>query len=72
MKRSQTEDILNYMKKHKKGITSMEAFEMFGATRLSGLIYELVHRGVKIVSESVEVKTRYGRTVYISRYKLVE
>lgn len=72
MKKSQTEEIYHYLKTHKKGITSMEAFEMFGATRLSGLIYGLVHRGVNIVSESVEVKTRYGRTVYISRYKLVE
>lgn len=72
MKKTQTEDVLKYLKTHKKGITSMEAIQLFGATRLSDIVYRLVHRGIKIVSEPVEVKTRYGRTVYISRYKLVD
>jgi len=37
---TQTMDVLKYMRKHKKsGITSKTAFEMFGITRLSAVIY---------------------------------
>ena len=72
MRKTQTDEIVNYLKTHKRGITSKEAFELFGATRLSSIIYSLIHRGMKIVSEPVEVTTRYGRKVYISRYKLID
>lgn len=73
MKKSQTQDILNYLKKHKKGITSLQAFELFGATRLSSIIYQLRHRrGLNIVSEDKVVKTRYGNSVGVSCYKLVD
>lgn len=70
MKNTQTNDILNFMKTHKRGITSMEAFERFGATRLSGLIFQLRKQGHKIQTEYVIVKTRYGKKVEIARYKM--
>lgn len=70
MKHTQTNDILNYMKTHKRGITSMDAFERFGATRLSGLIYQLRRQGHKISTDYEVVKTRYGKKVEIARYKM--
>lgn len=70
-KKTQTSEILKYMKTHKKGITSKEAFEYFGATRLSGLIFEMKRQGYLIKTESVEVKTRYGNKVNVARYSLV-
>lgn len=72
IKRTQTSDILNYMKTHKKGITSMEAFERYGATRLSGLIWGLRKQGYNIISEPKVVKTRYGNNTQVCVYKLVD
>ena len=39
--KTQTGDVLKYLETHKKGITSKEAFDKFGATRLSSIIYSL-------------------------------
>jgi DNA-binding GntR family transcriptional regulator len=33
--------VLKYIQTHKKGITSMQAIDMFKATRLSAIIFEL-------------------------------
>lgn len=55
------------------GITSKEAFELYGETRLSATIYELKHRNnLNIISEDTKVKTRYGKNVCVTTYKLVE
>lgn len=71
-KKTQTSEILKYMKKHRKsGITSMEAFQNFGATRLSGTMYSLKKQGYQIITEPRIVKTRYGRSTQVSAYKLV-
>lgn len=70
MKHTQTNDILKYMQTHKRGITSKDAFERFGATRLSGLIFQLRKKGYNISTKNELVKTRYGRLVEIARYRL--
>lgn len=44
MDKSQVAFIGKFIKSHKNGISSMEAFE-FGITRLSAVIYELRARG---------------------------
>lgn len=69
-KNTQTLDILKYLQTHKRGLTSKDAFDIFGATRLSGQIYNLKKKGYKITTEYEIVKTRYGRLVEIARYKL--
>lgn len=61
--------ILKYMQTHKKGITSKIAFENFGATRLSGVIFNLKRKGHNIVATRETVPTRYGHTS-ITRYTL--
>jgi hypothetical protein len=38
---SKKEKVLNYLKTHKRGITSMQAIDLFKATRLSAIIFEL-------------------------------
>ena len=70
MKNTQVKDILKFMQKHKKGITSKDAFERFGATRLSGQIWSLRKQGYKITTTYEKVKTRYGNKVEVARYKL--
>ena len=69
---TQKELIINHLKANKKGITSMEAIEKYGATRLSGIIYDLKHRdNLSIITERITVQTIYGST-QIARYKLIE
>lgn len=61
--------VLEYLKNNRdKGITSMEAFQLFGATRLSAIIFDLKKSGNIIVSKNESVKTRYGGNVTVSRY----
>ena len=68
-------EIHKYMKEHPEGITSMQAIEMFGATRLSGIIYALKRKiddNEYIEAERKKVKTRYGRITSVAVYKLKE
>ena len=69
-KRTQTSDVLDYLKSHKKGITSKQAFEMFGATRLSSIIFQLRKQGYNITSINTLVPNRYGGKSQVSCYKL--
>ena len=34
-------NVLQYLRTHKKGITSIQAYDMFNATRLSAIIFDL-------------------------------
>ena len=62
--------ILDYLKEN-KGITSMEAFEKFGATRLSAIIHTL--RGDGYVIQNVERSSanRFGDKVRFVEYKYI-
>ena len=69
---TQKELIRKHLEENKNGITSMEAIKKYGATRLSGIIYNLKHKdNLNIVTDLESVKTKYGTTV-IARYKLEE
>lgn len=71
-KKTQINEVKKYLETHKKGLTSIEAIEMFGATRLSGIIHTLRRReGMNIETENKVVKTRYGHTTVVANYKLV-
>lgn len=52
-------------------ITSMEAFNEFGITRLSSIIYDLRKKGYEIASENIEITNRFGNKVQFARYRLV-
>lgn len=54
-----------------KGITSKQAIDMFGCTRLSAVIYRLINvYNMAIVTETIQVKNRNGRWVEIAKYHL--
>ncbi len=63
--------VLNYMKDF-GSITSYQAFQDLGVTRLSACIYTLRKHGLKISSKRVATRNRYNDTVYFSKYKLYE
>lgn len=64
--------VLEYLKTHKKGISSMQAFEMFGATRISSIIFNLRNYGYNIESVWKEGKNRYKEDVRYVQYVLQE
>ena len=63
--------VLEYLKRVKKGITSLEAIEMFGATRLSAIIFDLRGKGYIIKDNFEECVDRFGNTSRYKRYWLV-
>ena len=59
------------VKKHlnKKGfITSWDAIKLYGCTRLSAQIYILRNEGMKIKTEHITKKNRYGFPVTFAKY----
>lgn len=59
------------IRKHlnRKGvITSWGAIQLYGCTRLSSVIYDLRNEGMKIKTEHVTKKNRYGFPVTFARY----
>lgn len=61
--------IINFMKKY-GSITSMEAFQAFGITRLSARIKELREMGYDIETVMMENVNRYGEYVRFGKYVL--
>lgn len=51
-------------------ITSLEAFQMYNATRLSSIIYNLRHEGMKISTEMQYTRTAEGEPVQYGVYIL--
>lgn len=72
MRKTQKSEILQYLKDHKEeGLTQIQATEYFGATRLSGIIYDLRNRdGYNIITTEKVVKNRYGGTSVVGVYRL--
>lgn len=71
MKTTKTSEVLRHLREN-DGITSNEAWELFGATRLSAIIFELRKHGYNISTETMECIDRYGRPVKYAKYVLHE
>lgn len=67
MRRGATEAILDHLKTHKT-ITSQEAFEMFGVTRLAAIIFNL-RKEYEIDTLMMETTTRFGETCQYAKYR---
>lgn len=67
--RGQRGAILEHLIKNKT-ITSKEAFEKFGATRLSAIIFDFRKKGIPIRTVDIKEKNRYGETVVFAKYIL--
>lgn len=65
-KTNKTQEVLKYLQKNGT-ITSMEAFEKFGATRLSAIIFEL-RKKYNIDTIEMVCNDRYGRECHFARY----
>jgi len=58
---AQTKEILNDLLTGAR-ITSLEAINRYGCTRLSGRIYDIEQMGYKVERRMIEVPTRNGKT----------
>lgn len=68
---TQNEQILEHLKRN-RGITSIEAINEYGITRLSARIADLRNAGHIIGSESVKYKKNNGKMATYVRYSLLE
>lgn len=67
---SQQEAVLNHLMRNK--LTSMEAFENYGITRLSAIIFRLRNEGYNINTNICYTTNRYGNTCKYAEYILVK
>ncbi len=51
-------------------ISTLQAFNDLGESRLSAMIFELKKKGVVIIDERKEVKNRWGESRWIKEYKI--
>ena len=69
-KTNKTEKVLEHLKKHGT-ITSLEAIELYAATRLGDIIYRLRNKGVKIETVNIPFTDRYGTKSVYGKYILI-
>jgi len=68
-KQNKTTEVLKHLQTYGT-ITSMEAIKLYGATRLSAIIFCLRKKGYDIRTFDVTGKDRYGTTVTYAKYTL--
>ena len=68
-KPTQKELVLQYMKDF-GSITAMQAFEDLGITHINGRIRELRNSGIRIKTEKIEGKNRYGEKIRYGRFSI--
>ena len=66
---TQTKMILDHLKSN-GSITSLEAIQQYGCTRLSACIFKLRKCGYDIENVPQTSKNRYGRNVTFAKYTL--
>lgn len=64
---TQKENVLQYLKANRTGITPIEALKLFGCFRLSGIIYTLKQQGYNIVAKIATVGNKH-----FANYKLLK
>lgn len=66
---NKTEKVLEHLKKY-GCITSLEAIELYGATRLSAIIFNLRKRGYDITTIDIPFVDRFGSKSIYGKYIL--
>ncbi len=68
-KMTQKEKVLKYLQSG-KGLTTMQAINKWGITRLGSRIFELREDGHHITTNMKQVKTRDGDKTIVAEYRL--
>lgn len=64
---NKTQKVLAHLQE-RGSITSWEAIKLYGATRLSAIIFNLKEKGYIIITETEERIDRYGDKIRYARY----
>lgn len=67
---TQEEMVLGYLKKHKNGMTSKDAYELFGIMQMPKRILTLRRMGYEIESTPKQGLNRFGKKVNFVVYTL--
>lgn len=67
MRKTKTGLIKEHLEK-KGNITSWDAIQLYAATRLASIIFNLRKRGMKIHNENCKKKDKYGAEVVFTKY----
>ena len=69
---TQKDRVLQHLRDY-GSITTWQAYSEYGVTRLSAVIFDLIHKdGIKIAcSERLTGKNRYGDKLSCTKYKLI-
>lgn len=70
MKITQEYIVLRHLKDF-GSLTTWEAIQEYGITRLSAIIYLLRKQGHNIISENITTKNRYGNSTTFSKYYII-
>ena len=68
---NKTKEVLKHLQTYGT-ITSIEAINLFGATRLSAIIFNLRKKGYNIISIDKVTIDKYGHRVPYSEYTLIQ
>lgn len=68
----QHEMVLEYLRTHKNGMTSKDAFEQLAIMQMPKRIWILKKLGYHIETKTETGKNRFGKPVHYTRYTLVE
>lgn len=68
-KTNKTEKVLNHLKEY-GSITSLEAIELYGVTRLSAIIFNLRKQGLNIETIDLPFVDRFGNKSHYGKYIL--
>lgn len=71
MKKSQKELVLEHLQRG-WSITSLEAWEKYGCSRLADVIFKLRKEGYRIDSEMTNGRTKLGAETQYATYRLVQ
>ncbi len=61
--------VLNHLVQY-GNITSMQAIELYGATRLAAIIFELRKDGYRIITKGMSIKDKNGDICTFAKYVL--
>ena len=68
-KTTKLQKVLEHLQKNNT-ITSMEAIDLYGATRLSDIIFNLRKKGYIIETKMIDTIDRYGNPCHYGKYIL--
>ena len=68
--KTQTQMVKDHLESGKT-LTSLDAANFFGITRLAARCHDLKKEGLPIQSKTVTVKNRFGQNVTVSEYSII-